>query len=288
MVTGVFLMIHLVPGDPVVLMLGENAQPADYEALREQLGLNKGLGEQYIEFWGHLLKMDLGKSIYHRQPVMELIGQRLPATAALAVGALFVSLLLSLPLGIISALKPGKWPDYLALGVSILGISVPIFWLGPLLIIIFAVKLHWLPVAGLNSWKHLILPSIALGFGLAAITTRIIRASMIEVLNQNYIKTAKAKGLSQWEVLRSHALKNAMIPVVTVIGLQLGALLGGAIITEMVFSYPGVGRLLILSILRRDYPMVQGAILVISTIYLVVNLLTDIIYGYLDPRIRLQ
>lgn len=287
-VTAVFLIIHLVPGDPVLLMLGDNAQPADIEALRHQLGLDAPLYKQYVKFWGHLLTGDLGTSIYHRTPVLLLIGNRIPATALLAVCALFFSLVIAFPSGIFAALFQRKWPDYLALGFSILGISMPVFWLGPLLMIVFSVQLKILPVAGLSDWKNLILPTITLGFGLAAITTRMIRSSMIEVMNQDYIRTAFAKGLSKLQVVYRHAIKNALIPVITIVGLQLGALLGGAIITEVVFSYPGIGRLLILAILRRDYPLVQGCILVIALLYLFINLLADLLYSNVDPRVRLK
>jgi len=287
-VTGVFLIIHLVPGDPVVLMLGQNAQPADIEALRTQLGLNDPLYVQYFKFWSKILSGNLGISIYYREPVISLIVQRLPATALLAVCALILSLIVAFPLGILSALYQRKWPDYFSLGFSILGISMPVFWLGPLLIILFSIYLGLLPVAGLSSWKHLILPSLTLGFGMAAITTRMIRSSMIEVLNKEYIQTAYAKGLNRFQVIVKHALKNVMIPVITIVGLQLGALLGGAIITEVVFSYPGIGRLLILAILRRDYPLVQGSILIIALLYLLINLVADLLYASIDPRVRLK
>ena len=287
-VTAVFLIIHLVPGDPAVLMLGQNAQPADIEALRTQLGLNDPLYVQYIKFWSKMFSGNLGVSIYYRESVISLILQRLPATALLAFCALLFSLLVAFPLGILSALYQRKWPDYFSLGFSILGISMPVFWLGPLLIILFSVYLGLLPVAGLSSWKHLVLPSFTLGFGMAAITTRMIRSSMIEVLNKEYIRTAYAKGLNKFQVIVKHALKNVMIPVITIVGLQLGALLGGAIITEVVFSYPGIGRLLILAILRRDYPLVQGSILVIALLYLLINLIADLLYASIDPRVRLK
>ncbi len=287
-VTAVFLIIHLVPGDPVVLMLGENARPADIESLRHQLGLDQPLYVQYGRFWKNIFTGDLGNSIYHRQPVLNLILQRFPATAILSATALVISLLIAFPLGIISALFQRKWPDYLALSFSILGISMPVFWLGPLLIIVFAIYLKLLPVAGLSSWKNVVLPAFTLGFGLAAITTRMIRSSMIEVMNQDYIRTAYAKGLNRVQVVLRHAIKNALIPVITIVGLQLGALLGGAIITEVVFSYPGLGRLLILAILRRDYPLVQSSILFIAFVYLFINLIADLLYAYVDPRVRLK
>ncbi|MEJ2633805.1 MAG: ABC transporter permease [Calditrichia bacterium] len=287
-VTAVFLIIHLVPGDPVVLMLGQNAKQADLVALRHQLSLDAPLHLQYLQFWKNIFTGDLGLSIYHRQPVLSLVWERLPATALLSVSALFISLILAFPLGILSALFQRKWPDYISLGFSVLGISMPVFWLGPLLIILFSIQLRWLPVAGLDSWRNLVLPAFTLGFGLAAITTRMIRSSMIEVMNQDYIRAAFAKGLNKFQVVYRHALKNAMIPVITIVGLQLGALLGGAIITEVVFSYPGLGRLLILAILRRDYPLVQSCILVIAFLYLFINLLADLLYAYVDPRVRLK
>ncbi len=284
----VFLILHLVPGDPVVLMLGEHARPADISALRQQLGLDVPIHIQYAKFWKQLITGDLGVSLYHREAILSLIWQRLPATAILAFCALVISLVISFPLGIMSALFPRKWIDYATLGISILGISVPVFWLGPLLLIVFGVYFKILPVTGFSSWKHVILPSFTLGFGLAAITTRMVRSSMIEIMNQDYIRTAVSKGLSKFQVVMHHALKNAFIPVITIVGLQLGALLGGAIITEVVFSYPGLGRLLISGILRRDYPLVQGTILIIAMGYLFINLLTDILYALADPRVRLK
>ncbi len=286
-VTAVFLIIHLIPGDPAALMLSENANPADVEALRTRLGLDRPLGVQYYHFWANLFRGNLGESIYQRQPVFDLIMKRFPNTALLAVCAVLVSLVIAFPLGIFSALRQRTAVDYLSLGFSILGISMPVFWLGPLLILVFAVQLHWLPVTGMGSWKHLVLPSLTLGFGLSAITIRMIRSSMIEVMNQDYIRTAFAKGLGRGRVVWKHALKNVMIPVITIVGLQLGALFGGVIITEKVFSYPGLGSLLITAIRGRDYPLVQGAILVIALTYIGINLLVDLLYSRVDPRIRL-
>lgn len=286
-VTAVFLIIHLIPGDPAALMLSETANPADIEALRTRLGLDRPLGVQYYHFWANLFRGNLGESIYQRQPVFDLIMERFPNTALLAVCAVLVSLVIAFPLGIFSALRQRSAVDYLSLGFSILGISMPVFWLGPLLILIFAVQLHWLPVTGMGSWKHLVLPSLTLGFGLSAITIRMIRSSMIEVMNQDYIRTAFAKGLGRGRVVWKHALKNVMIPVITIVGLQLGALFGGVIITEKVFSYPGLGSLLITAIRGRDYPLVQGAILVIALTYIGINLLVDLLYSRVDPRIRL-
>lgn len=286
-VTAVFLIIHLIPGDPAALMLSENANPADIEALRTRLGLDQPLWVQYYHFWANLFRGNLGESIYQRQPVFDLIMERFPNTALLAVCAVLVSLLIAFPLGIVSALRQRSAVDYLSLGFSILGISMPVFWLGPLLILVFAVQLHWLPVTGMGSWKHLVLPSLTLGFGLSAITIRMIRSSMIEVMNQDYIRTAFAKGLGRGRVVRKHALKNVMIPVITIVGLQLGALFGGVIITEKVFSYPGLGSLLITAIRGRDYPLVQGTILIIALTYIGINLLVDLLYSRVDPRIRL-
>lgn len=286
-VTAVFLIIHLIPGDPAALMLSETANPADIEALRTRLGLDRPLGVQYYHFWANLFRGNLGESIYQRQPVFDLVMERFPNTALLAVCAVLVSLVIAFPLGIFSALRQRSAVDYLSLGFSILGISMPVFWLGPLLILIFAVQLHWLPVTGMGSWKHLVLPSLTLGFGLSAITIRMIRSSMIEVMNQDYIRTAFAKGLGRGRVVRKHALKNVMIPVITIVGLQLGALFGGVIITEKVFSYPGLGSLLITAIRGRDYPLVQGAILVIALTYIGINLLVDLLYSRVDPKIRL-
>ena len=286
-VTAVFLIIHLIPGDPAALMLSETANPADIEALRTRLGLDRPLGVQYYHFWANLFRGNLGESIYQRQPVFDLVMERFPNTALLAVCAVLVSLVIAFPLGIFSALRQRSAVDYLSLGFSILGISMPVFWLGPLLLLIFAVQLHWLPVTGMDSWKHLVLPSLTLGFGLSAITIRMIRSSMIEVMNQDYIRTAFAKGLGRGRVVRKHALKNVMIPVITIVGLQLGALFGGVIITEKVFSYPGLGSLLITAIRGRDYPLVQGAILVIALTYIGINLLVDLLYSRVDPRIRL-
>ncbi len=282
------MIIHLIPGDPVEMLLEESANPADIVALRSKLGLDKPLYEQYYYFWSGLSQGNLGESIYQRQPVAKLIFQRLPNTGLLAVCAVLFSLLIAFPLGIFAALHQNKPVDYFSMGFSILGISMPVFWLGPLLILVFAVKLHWLPVTGLGSWKHLVLPSLTLGLGLSAITTRMIRSSMIEVLNQDYIRTAFAKGLPRRQVIWRHALKNVMIPVITIVGLQLGALFGGVIITEKVFAYPGVGSLLIAAITGRDYPLVQGTILIIALAYIVINFVVDLLYSMVDPRIRLH
>lgn len=286
--TLVFLIIHLIPGDPVVLMLGDSAMKTDIESLRGKLGLDRPVYIQYLNFLLNLLRGDLGRSIHTDKPVIQAIGERFPATFELAMGGVIISLLIALPLGIISALKKDTIVDNGARFFALLGISIPNFWLGPLLIILFSIKIGILPVSGMGGIENLILPSITLGLGMAATVTRMVRASLLDVIKENYITTARAKGLSESIVVIKHALKNALMPVVTVVGLQLGALLSGAIITESIFSWPGIGSLTIEAINKRDYPMVQGCIFVIAMCYVVVNLATDLVYGFLDPRIRYE
>ncbi|OGL42727.1 MAG: glutathione ABC transporter permease GsiC [Candidatus Schekmanbacteria bacterium RBG_16_38_10] len=286
--TLVFLIIHLIPGDPVVLMLGDSAIRADIESLRGKLGLDKPVYIQYLNFLLNLFRGDLGRSIHTDKPVIQTIGERFPATFELAMGGVIISLFIALPLGIISALKKDTIIDNGARFFALLGISIPNFWLGPLLIILFSIKIGILPVSGMGGIENLILPSITLGLGMAATVTRMVRASLLEVIKENYITTARAKGLGESSVVIKHALKNALMPVVTVVGLQLGALLSGAIITESIFSWPGIGSLTIEAINRRDYPVVQGCIFVIAMCYVVVNLVTDLVYGFLDPRIRYE
>ena len=286
--TLVFLIIHLIPGDPVVLMLGESALPANIESLRTELGLNKPIYIQYWEFILNTFRGNFGRSITTNKPVIDVISGRFPATMELALGAIIIMLLISIPLGIISAYKKDTVIDNGSRIFALLGISIPNFWLGPLLIILFSVKLGLLPVSGKGGIESMILPSITLGLGMSAIITRMVRGSLLEVINENYIVTARAKGLRESNVIIRHALKNAFLPVVTIIGLQFGSLLSGAIITESVFDWPGIGTLTIEAINRRDYPMVQGCIFVISMCYVIVNLATDLIYGFLDPRIRYE
>lgn len=283
----VFMLIHLVPGDPVEVMLGESATMADREALRTSLGLEQPLWQQFYRFMSGLLQFDLGNSLHSKKPVVELIAARILPTVELALAALFVALLMAFPLGIVSALKKDQLADASAMSFSLLGVSIPNFLMGPLLILLFAIALGWFPVSGRNGLESLVLPAITLGTALAAILSRMIRASLLEVLNEDYIRTAKAKGLSRFRIVGLHALRNAMLPVITLIGLQIGALLAGAVITEIVFSWPGIGQLTIEAIQKRDYPVVQACILLISSTYVVVNTLTDIVYGILDPRIRL-
>lgn len=284
--TLVFSLIHLVPGDPAQAMLGEGASPEDIADLRARLGLDRPLPEQYWSFLTDLARGDLGTSLRTRQPVTSQIAERLPATAELAGAAMLVAVALALPLGLIAAVWRGTWVDQGAMGLALVGISVPGFWLGPLLALVFAVELGWLPVSGRGTLAHLILPAVTLGAALAAILARMTRASVLEELREQYVVAARARGASRARAVVVHALGNSLIPVVTLLGLQLGAVLTGSIITETIFSWPGVGRLLIQSINFRDYPMVQGCILFIATTYVSMNLLTDLVYGWLDPRIR--
>ena len=286
--TLVFSLIHLVPGDPAQAMLGDGASPDDIAQLRTRLGLDRPLVEQYWRYLKGLGQGDLGTSLRTQQPVTTQIAERLPATAELASAAMLVAVALALPLGLIAAVWRGTWVDQGAMGLALVGISVPGFWLGPLLALIFAVELGWLPVSGRGTLAHLVLPAITLGSALAAILARMTRASVLEELREQYVVAARARGASRVRAVVVHALRNSLIPVVTILGLQLGAVLTGSIITETIFSWPGVGRLLIQSINFRDYPMVQGCILLIAVTYVTMNLLTDLVYGWLDPRIRFE
>ncbi len=288
-VTLVFLLIHLVPGDPVRNALGENATEAQVAELKHKLGLDLPLARQYYNYMSGLLRGDLGVSLINpADRVFDKILNRYPATIELAFAGLLVAILISIPLGVTAGRHQGKLIDNIASVVALLGISAPAFVVGPLLIFIFAIKLDWLPVAGRYGLPHLILPAITLGGALAAFLTRMVRSSVIEELNEDYVRTARAKGLSENQVIYKHVLKNGLIPVVTVLGLQFGVLLAGAIITETIFSWPGLGRLTVDAINSRDYPMVQGCILMISLTYILANLLTDFAYRLLDPRIKLE
>jgi ABC-type dipeptide/oligopeptide/nickel transport system permease component len=288
-VTLVFLLIHLVPGDPVRNALGDNATADQVVELRHRLGLDKPLTVQYIDYWRGVLSGDLGVSLVNPgDDVLEKILLRYPATIELALAGLMVAILISLPLGVAAGSHQGKWIDHLASVVALLGISLPGFVLGPLMIYLFAIQLDLLPVSGRYGITYLILPSVTMGAALASILTRMIRSSVIEELEEDYVRTARAKGLSEPAVIFRHVLRNGLIPVVTVLGLQFGVLLAGAIITETIFSWPGLGRLTIDSINSRDYPMVQGCILMIALTYILANLLTDLAYRLLDPRIRVD
>jgi ABC-type dipeptide/oligopeptide/nickel transport system permease component len=282
----VFLLIHLVPGDPILQMLGEGAPATDIEAARHAYGLDVPLGQQYVHYWKGVLHGDLGSSFRFSQPVSDLILQRYPYTLQLTMAALIVAILLSIPAGVRSAQRRNRWDDRLVSVVSLFGLSFPNFALGPVLILLFSIKLGVLPVSGSGTFAHLVLPAVTMGGALAAILTRMVRTSMLEELGQDYIRTARAKGLTERTVVYRHALRNAIIPVVTVLGLQFGALLAGTIVTETIFSWPGIGRLTIQAIGNRDYYLVQGCILAIGLTYVAVNFLTDFVYSVANPRIR--
>lgn len=284
--TIVFLLLHLVPGDPVELMLGDAARPADRAALRQALGLDRPFTDQLYHWFSRLAHLDLGESLYSRRPVLDLIAERLPATLELTAAALALALLIALPLGTLAAHHHNRPLDRLAMGFSLLGLSIPNFWLGPLLILLFSLELGWTPVSGREAPASLVLPALTLGTALAAVLARMVRSSLLEVLSEDFIRTARAKGLSERAMLWRHALPNAWLPLLTVLGLQLGSLLGGAVITETVFAWPGLGALLVEAIQRRDYPLVQGCVLLISLTYVLVNTLTDLAYGWVDPRVR--
>ena len=285
-VSVVFLLIHLVPGDPIQQMLGEGAPAADLAATRHAYGLDVPLGKQYLNYWKGVLHGDLGPSLRFNQSVTSLILRRYPYTLQLTIAALLIAILISIPAGVRSAQRRGRWDDKLLGVVSLFGLSFPNFALGPILILFFSIKLGLLPVSGAGSLAHLVLPAVTMGSALAAILTRMVRTSMLEELGQDYIRTARAKGLPERTVVYRHALRNAMLPVLTVVGLQFGALLAGAIVTETIFSWPGIGRLTIDAIGNRDYFLVQGCILAIGLTYVVVNFLTDILYSVANPRIR--
>jgi ABC-type dipeptide/oligopeptide/nickel transport system permease component len=290
----VFLLIHLVPGDPVQQMLGEGATAADLATLRHQYGLDLPLHTQYLHYWRDVLHGDLGRSIRLNDTVTHLIATRYPYTIELTVTALLLGLLLAVPAGVAASVRRGRWQDQSIGLVSLFGLSVPAFALGPVLILVFSIALGWLPVSGAGpsglfsaeGWKYIVLPSVAMGVSLAAILTRMVRTAMLEELNRDYIRTARAKGLTETAVVYRHALPNALVPIVTVVGLQFGALLAGAIVTETIFSWPGLGRLVVTAISGRDYALVQGSLLTIGLTYVLVNLLTDLTYRWVNPRMR--
>jgi len=283
-----FALIHLVPGDPVVAMLGDTAAPADLAGMRHQLGLDRPLAVQYATFIAGLAHGDLGESISYRQPVARLIAERFPATLELAGAGLLVAVLIALPLGFIAGANPGSAGDVGAMGFAILGISVPHIYLGPLLMILFSLDLRWFPLTGRGGLAHLVLPAVTLGTALAAIIARMLRQSLIAVRASDYMRTALSKGLSPTAALLRHGLRNALTSVVTLLGLQLGGLLTGALIVEMIFSWPGLGRMLIAAISARDYPLVEGCVLTFALSYVVVNMATDFVYAMVDPRVSLK
>jgi ABC-type dipeptide/oligopeptide/nickel transport system permease component len=286
--TLVFLLIHIVPGDPVEQMLGEGAAPGQIAEMRHTLGLDQPLLVQYARYLGNILRGDFGQSFKFQQPVRRVIFERYPATLQLAFLALIVCAAIAIPAGVISANRRGSPTDRAVSVFTLLGLAVPNFALGPLLITLFSIKFGWLPVSGRGGALNYILPAATLGAALAAILTRMVRSAMLEELSSDYVRTARAKGLSTTAVLVRHALRNALIPIITILGLQFGTLLAGTIVTETIFSWPGIGRLTVLAISSRDYPLLQGCILVIALSYVLVNLLTDLLYAVIDPRVRLS
>jgi peptide/nickel transport system permease protein len=286
--TMVFLMIHIVPGDPVLQMLGQDARAEDLEQLRHSLGLDQPLGVQYVRYFEGLARGDWGRSLRFSAPVRPIVLQRFPATLELSLAALAICLAIAIPAGVFSARHRGSREDRATSFFTLLGLSVPNFALGPILILVFSIEIGWLPVSGRGGFSHLILPAATLGAALAAILTRMVRGSMIEELSSDYVRTARAKGISETAVLFRHAFPNALIPVITIVGLQFGSLLAGTIVTETIFSWPGIGRLAVQAISARDYPLLQGCILIIAVSYVGVNLLTDLVYAMVDPRVRLR
>jgi ABC-type dipeptide/oligopeptide/nickel transport system permease component len=286
--TMVFLMIHIVPGDPALQMLGEDARVEDLAQLRHALGLDQPLGTQYARYLEGLARGDWGRSVRYSAPVLPIVLQRFPATLELSMSALAVCLAIAIPAGVFSARRRGSPADRATSFSTLLGLSVPNFALGPILILVFSIEIGWLPVSGRGGLSHLVLPAATLGAALAAILTRMVRGSMIDELSSDYVRTARAKGITETAVLFQHAFPNALIPVITIVGLQFGSLLAGTIVTETIFSWPGIGRLAVQAIAARDYPLLQGCILIIAVSYVGVNLLTDLVYAVIDPRVRLQ
>lgn len=282
----VFAMVRLAPGDPALLLAGELADEATVERIRERFGLDRPVPEQFARFLGGVVQGDLGRSTRTNREVTADLATYFPNTLELALGAIVVALLIGIPAGIISALRPNTWIDLLVMFGALLGVSMPVFWFGLLAILFFSVELGWFPVAGRGTFRHLVLPAITLGVSSTAIIARMTRSAMLEVLSQDFVRTARAKGLLGRSIVLKHAFRNALVPIVTVGGLEFGALMAGAVITETVFTWPGIGSLLVTSILARDYPVVQGAVLLIAVTFIVVNLLVDLVYGFIDPRIR--
>jgi ABC-type dipeptide/oligopeptide/nickel transport system permease component len=286
-VTLVFAALRL-SGDPAATMLPGDATVDDLAALRTALGLDRPVYVQYVTFLADAVRGDFGTSFRHQQPALALVMERLPATLELAFAALVLSVVIALPLGIVAALYRGRIPDMLAMAFAVVGQATPFFWMGIMLILIVSLELGWLPTSGRGTWRHLVLPAVTLATHLAAVLARLTRTSMLEVLGQQYVVTARAKGLRERSVVLVHALKNAAVPVVTLVGLQFGTLLGGAVVTETVFAWPGVGRLAVQSIFVRDYPVVQAGVFVLALSFVALNLLVDVLYGWLDPRIRAE
>jgi peptide/nickel transport system permease protein len=281
-----FFMLRMLPGDPAQVLAGQMATPEEIQNIRHQLGLDRPIYEQYFIYLDRLVHFDLGRSARTQNPVREEIMARLPNTILLAVVAMSLACLFGIPAGIISAVRPYSWIDYAVTMTSLFGISMPVFWLGLMLVVVFSIILKWLPAGGIGGWQYVVLPSITLASFVVAFIARMTRSTMLETLSQDFTTTARSKGLPEKVVVVKHALRNALIPIITVIGLQFGMLLGGAILTETVFAWPGIGRLIVDSILARDYPMIQGVILVFALLYILVNLAVDLLYAVVDPRIR--
>ncbi len=284
----VFLLIHLIPGDPIDVMLGETAHPADKEALRKAMGFHLPIHRQLWEYTQRLLQFDLGTSIHSGRAISDILLERFPATIELGLGAMTIAIFLAFPLGILAALRQKTYVDMGTMTFALAGVSIPNFWLGPILMLVGALWLGWFPVSGREGFLSLVLPSLTLGTAMAAILSRMIRSALLEVVHEDYIRTAHAKGLTKFLTIVRHALRNALLPVLTLLGLQLGALFSGAVITETIFSWPGIGSLMIEAIQQRDYPIVQATIMCISFLYIGINLLTDLLYAWVDPRIQVQ
>jgi len=284
----IFSMLHLAPGDPIDLIVGPNVTPEVRENIRHQYGLDRPLAVQYLSFMKSLLHGDLGESIIQHKPVSELIAERFFVTLELSLTALFISFLISIPIGIKAALKRNTVTDYALMALSLIGISMPTFWFGLMLLYIVAFKLRFFPISGYGTWRHLFLPALTIGITDAALLARMVRSSMLEVIRQDYIRTARSKGLPERVVINRHALRNALIPIITLLGLRIGGVVGGSVVVEIVFARPGLGRLMVDSILARDYPVVQGVMVVLTTCIILGNLLADILYAVVDPRIKLK
>ncbi|HEY8417185.1 MAG TPA: nickel ABC transporter permease [Limnochordales bacterium] len=282
----VFMMVRMIPGDPARVMAGEAASEVDVERIRQQLGLHLRPVVQYGIFLQNLFRGDLGRSTLSRLPVIDEIQAALPNTVELAVASLLIAIVIGVPAGVLSALRPNSWIDAISMFIALVGVSMPVFWLGLMLMLVFSLRLGWFPTAGNDTWRHLVLPAVTLGLSSVAIIARMVRSSMLEVLRQDYVRTARAKGVPEGRVVMRHALRNALIPVITITGLQFGNLLGGAVLTETVFAWPGIGRLMVGAITARDYPVVQGTVLTVAVIFIVINLLVDVLYAYIDPTIR--
>lgn len=283
-----FLLIHFIPGDPVDIMLGEQASLQDKTHLREALGLDQPFLNQYWKFISGIFQGDLGQSLTSRRPVAQELSERIPATLELTLGAMFLTLISGIPLGVLAAVNRHSWLERLVLTQGLVGMSMPSFWIGPMLILVFAIHLDWFPVSERGGLEHLVLPSLSLAVMLSSVVMRMTRVQMLEVLKEDYITTARAKGLSPFKIYFKHALANALSPIITIVGLQFGALLTGTVLTETIFDWPGIGTLLFSAIQQRNYPLVQGCILLIAATYVLVNLLTDIAYSLSNPRVRIS